>query len=1067
MMANESKIKMAPQTKSSNNNNYSNLPSNHFFLLLLLLLLSPPTTVSSSTPPANNIHDINRLERQTLLQIKKAWGDPPALTSWNSTSALHHCNWTGIQCTNIDDVDVVDAATAVVQGISLNSLGLSLPIPDLICNLDNLTLLDLSDNNLPGRFPTSLYNCTNLSHLDLSQNYFVGRLPLDIDNMSSRLTYLALSANNFTGVIPFSSIAKLHSIQTLLLDNNLFNGTVTTAAGLANLSNLQVLGLANNPFLPSTIPPELGNLTNLTYLWMTKCNLMGGIPQSFEKLTKLQQLDLAENSLTGTIPRGIWSLDDLQYIYLFKNSLVGEIDGPIGASGLVGIDVSINSLTGRIPEDFGKLQNLAVLFLYFNRFSGGIPESIGSLPSLTDLRLFNNSLTGVVPPQLGKHSMLWNLEVDDNMLSGELPDNLCANGALASLVVFNNNLTGSIPASLGNCSTLANIQIHGNHFYGEIPSGMWSAVNLTTVIARDNHLSGTLPDNLPWNLTRLDIQNNGFSGKLPSLAGSLVVFLAQNNLFSGGLPSFTGMSMLQSLSLGGNLITGEIPQEIAALRMLTDLSLSYNQLTGEIPPTIGSLPALTSLDLSNNQLTGEIPPTFGNLKLNFLNLSSNQLSGQVPTQLQNPAYGQSFRSNRALCAAANSGLNLPRCASTETQASSEELSPGIRTMLVVLGALFVAVASIFAFFVARDYKERKKAAGQDDRVTSWKLTSFRRLDFDESSILRGLTEDNLIGSGGGGKVYRIAVGNHRAAGAVVAVKKIWNSSRKVDAKLEREFQSEVHILGSIRHTNIVQLLCCISSVESKLLVYEYMVNGSLDRWLHEKRRRRTGGGGPTTSVVLLDWPRRLGIAIGAAYGLCYMHHDCSPPIVHRDVKSSNILLDAEFRARIADFGLARILLKAAGEEKAGTGAAAAASYNTSSALAGSFGYMAPECAYTSKVNEKMDVYSFGVVLLELTTGREAHDGGEHGAGLADWAWRHFQEGNKAMDAIDEAITDPSSYLDEIANVLKLGLICTGTLPSTRPTMKEVLQILLQYDRTAAGTGGNKPQREECDEAPLL
>ncbi|KAJ6794717.1 receptor-like protein kinase 5 [Iris pallida] len=1054
-MANEAtKIKMAPQTKSSNNSN-SNL---HVFFLLLLL--SSPTTVSSqttSTPPSANNNNNNDIERQTLLQIKKAWGDPPALTSWNSTSTIHHCNWTGIQCGD-------DAAATVVQGISLYSQGLSLPIPDLICNLNSLTLLDLSDNNIPGQFPTSLYNCTNLSRLDLSQNYFVGQLPLDIDNMSSQLTYLALSANNFTGGIPFSSIAKLQSIHTLFLDNNLFDGTIAAAAGLANLSNLQALGLANNPFLPSTIPPALGNLTNLSYLWMTKCNLMGEIPQSFEKLAKLQQLDLAENSLTGTIPRGIWSLANLQYVYLFKNSLVGEIDGPIGAPGLVRIDVSINGLTGRIPEDFGKLQNLTVLFLYFNRFSGGIPESIGSLPSLTDLRLFNNSLTGVLPPQLGKHSMLWNLEVDDNMLSGELPEDLCANGALASLVVFNNNLTGSIPASLGKCSTLANIQIHRNNFYGEIPSGMWSAVNLTTVIVRDNNLSGTLPDNLPWNLTRLDIQNNGFSGKLPSLAGNLAVFLAQNNSFSGGLPSFTGMSMLESLSVGGNRITGVIPQEIALLRMLTDLSLSYNQLTGEIPPSIGFLPALTSLDLSNNQLTGEIPPTFGNLKLNFLDLSSNQLSGQVPIQLQNQAYGRSFRSNRALCAAANSALDLPRCASTGTQASSREMSPGIRTMLIVLGALFVAVASIFAFFVARDYKERR-GGGQDGHVTSWKLTSFRRLDFDESSILRGLTEENLIGSGGCGKVYRIAVGNHHRAGAaVVAVKKIWNSGRKVEAKLEREFQSEVHILGSIRHANIVQLLCCISSMESKLLVYEYMVNGSLDRWLHEERRRtrtrRTTGGGPSTSAVdevLLDWPRRLGIAIGAAYGLCYMHHDCSPPIVHRDVKSSNILLDAEFRARIADFGLARILVKQ-GE----------AAYNTASALAGSFGYMAPECAYTSKVNEKMDVYSFGVVLLELTTGREAHDGGEHGAGLADWAWRHFQEGNKAIDAIDEAMTDPpsSSYLDEIANVLKLGLICTGTLPSTRPTMKEVLQILLQYDRTAAGTGGNKPHRE-CDEAPLL
>ena len=144
--------------------------------------------------------------------------------------------------------------------------------------------------------------------------------------------------------------------------------------------------------------------------------------------------------------------------------------------------------------------------------------------------------------------------------------------------------------------------------------------------------------------------------------------------------------------------------------------------------------------------------------------------------------------------------------------------------------------------------------------------------------------------------------------------------------LEKEFRSEVEILSSIRHTNIVKLLCCVSSVDSKLLVYEYMWNGSLDRWLH--RKRRVEGGGLESGQRPLDWPARLRIAVGAAYGLRYMHHECSPPIVHRDVKSSNILLDSEFRARIADFGLARMLPKS--DEP-----------DTASAIAGSFGYMAP------------------------------------------------------------------------------------------------------------------------------
>ncbi|GJM93175.1 hypothetical protein PR202_ga09708 [Eleusine coracana subsp. coracana] len=159
-----------------------------------------------------------------------------------------------------------------------------------------------------------------------------------------------------------------------------------------------------------------------------------------------------------------------------------------------------------------------------------------------------------------------------------------------------------------------------------------------------------------------------------------------------------------------------------------------------------------------------------------------------------------------------------------------------------------------------------------------------------------------------------------------------------------------------------------------------------------------------------------------------MHHECTPPIVHRDVKTSNILLDSEFRAKVADFGLARMLLRAGAPE-------------TMSAVAGSFGYMAPECAYSKKVTEKVDVYSFGVVLLELTTGKTPNDGGEHGC-LADWARNHYQSGGSIADATDKCVRY-AGYADEIEVVFRLGVLCTGSAPSSRPTMKDVLQVLIK------------------------
>ncbi|KAG0488878.1 hypothetical protein HPP92_007689 [Vanilla planifolia] len=986
-------------------------PSSQVFLHTLLLVLLCSCFLPRSKP--QNTTDI---EKNILLQLKRGFGDPPSLDSWNDSTSSSHCSWFGIQCNS----------NGAVANITLSNQNITGPIPVSICNLTNLRILDLQNNFVSGGFPSVLYNCSNLSYLDLSQNLLVGQLPADINRLPPNLTQLILSNNNFTGDIP-TSIGQLPAVKSLCLDYNLFNGTLPAEIG--NLSTLEILWLANNPFPTTTrIPSMFGNLTRLTDLWMRQVNLVGEIPETFAKLTALELLDLSINSLSGRIPPEIWDLENLQNLYLYKNQFSGEINGTIKAVGLQRIDVSINRLTGTIPEEFGKLKSLSFLLMYLNHFYGQIPASIGLLPSLSDLRLFSNNLSGTLPKELGRHSPLWNIEVDDNMLSGELPPDLCAGGSLASVIVFNNKFTGMLPASLGKCTTLSNLMIQRNHFFGEVPSGIWAmAVNLTTIRMGDNNLSGSLPNELPWNLTRLEIQNNRFSGSLPSTAANLVVFDASNNLLSGPIPTkLSSFSQLTVLSLGGNQISGNIPSKISSLRHLNELNLSNNQLEGEIPAEIGYLPVLTSLDLSNNKLSGSIPPEIGSLQLNLLNLSFNNLSGKVPITLQNQAYDQSFLSNPGLCSS-DSKLKINVCRSPSH--GSNSLAGGVRVLIAILGALAAIATTAVIFFVVHDCRRRRRAGIAAD----WKLTAFQSLDFTESNILLGLKEENLVGSGGAGKVYQVAAGSR--SGGTVAVKKIINC-RKMEWTLEREFEAEVRILGSIRHRNIVRLLCCISGEDAKLLVYEYMDGGSLDRWLHGSHRE-------------LDWSARLRIAIGAAQGLSYMHHECLPPVVHRDVKSSNILLDSQLRPKIADFGLARMLAKP-GE------------LHSTSVLVGSFGYIAPECGHTNKVNEKVDVYSFGVVLLELITGREASNGGGHSS-LAEWAWRHFQEGHKITDAVDERIRDPT-YLDEMSMVFKLALICTGTLPSSRPTMKEVVQILQQCDQMRKSDERSAGER---DVSPLL
>ncbi|KAI5354595.1 hypothetical protein L3X38_007490 [Prunus dulcis] len=999
---------------SKTHQSLSGIPSS---LLLLCILISLPFEVISQST-----------EQSILLKLRDQWGNPPSIHSWNSSSSP--CDWPEVNCTN-----------GAVTGLFLRQKNITEKIPATVCHLSSLAELHLAWNFIPGEFPDSLYNCSKLQVLDLSQNYFVGRIPNDIDRMSS-LRYLDLGGNNFSGDIP-AEIGRLPELQTLRLYENLFNGSVPSEIG--NLSNLEIFDMPfNGNLVPAQIPADFGKLKKLKRLWMTQTNLIDEIPESFSGLLSLETLNLARNNLEGKIPGGLFLLKNLSELFLFHNKLSGEIPSTVEALNLVQIDLAMNNLSGLIPQDFGKLKNLNVLNLFSNQLTGGIPESLGLIPELKNFRVFMNQLNGTLPPELGLHSELEAFEVSENQLSGSLPEHLCSSGLLQGAIAFSNNLSGELPKGLGNCGSLRTLQVYNNHFSGEVPQGLWTGLNLSSLMLSNNLFSGQLPSsNLAWNLSRLEISNNRFSGEIPfqvSSWESLVVFKASGNLFSGKIPiELTSLSQLNTLLLDGNRLSGELPSRIISWGSLDTLNLSRNELSGHIPAAIGSLPDLLYLDLSGNQFSGEIPAEFGHLRLNSLNLSSNKLSGKIPDVFANRAYEDSFLNNSNLCAGTPI-LNLPRCYTNISD--SHKLSSKVLAMISVLSIAVSLVTVLLTFFIVRDYRRRKR--GQD--LATWKLTSFHhRLDFTEFIVLPNLTDNNLIGSGGSGKVYQVST---NCPGEFVAVKRIWNTS-KLDERLEKEFIAEVEILGTIRHSNIVKLLCCISSENSKLLVYEYMVNQSLDKWLHGKKRRLASGMGVGHHVVL-DWPTRLQIAIGAAQGLCYMHHDCSPPIIHRDVKSSNILLDSEFKARIADFGLAKILAKDG-------------DHHTMSAIAGSFGYMAPEYAYTTKINEKIDVYSFGVVLLELTTGREPNWGDEH-TSLAEWAWRVYSEGKTITDILDEEITKPC-YLEEMATVLKLGLICTSTLPSTRPSMKEVVHILRGYGPSEGFEV--KKMGSDFDVSPLL
>jgi hypothetical protein len=574
----------------------------------------------------------------------------------------------------------------------------------------------------------------------------------------------------------------------------------------------------------------------------------------------------------------------------------------------------MNFIGGVIPDELCRLP-LESLNLYENRFSGEVPASIADSPNLYEFKIFTNLLSGELPENLGKNGPLIWFDVSNNKFSGKIPASLCEKGALEELLMIHNSFSGEIPESLGKCRTLARVRLGFNRLSGEVPVGFWGLPHVYLLELVDNSFSGSIAKTIggAGNLSLLTLSNNNFSGVIPEEIGrleNLLEFSGGNNKFNSSLPeSIVNLSQLGILDLHNNNLSGELPKGIQSLKKLNELNLANNEIGGKIPEEIGSMSVLNYLDLSDNQFSGYVPLSLQNLKLNQLNLSYNSLSGEIPPLMAKDMYRDSFIGNPGLCG------DLKGLCDVKGEGKSTDFVWLLRTIFIVAALVFVFGVIWFYF----KYMNIKKGRSIDK--AKWTLMSFHKLGFGEDEILNCLDEDNVIGSGSSGKVYKVVLRN----GEAVAVKKIWGGVRvetesgdvEKNQFQDNAFDAEVETLGKIRHKNIVKLWCCCTTRDCKLLVYEYMPNGSLGDMLHSSK----GG--------LLDWPTRYKIALDAAEGLSYLHHDCVPPIVHRDVKSNNILLDEDFGARVADFGVAKVV------ESNGKGT------KSMSVIAGSCGYIAP------------------------------------------------------------------------------------------------------------------------------
>ncbi|KAG0486726.1 hypothetical protein HPP92_008821 [Vanilla planifolia] len=1016
-------------------------------LLFIRLLCSAMLTASQS--PSCDSGDLT-----ALLKFSAAMDS--AILGWGSNSSTSNCcQWPGVFCdptvVNGSRVLELDLAGRGLRGLLSNAvagldhlrkLNLSFnslrgPLPANLFRLSRLDLLDVSTNKLSDSLPPEIslssvivFNISNnflngsipifssspnLTTIDVRNNSFHGPITANICNSSPKIELLIFSMNSFSGDVPVG-FGKCHSLVQLSLDVNRISGSLPD--DIFHLSNLTHLHLQQNS-LTGPLSAGVGNLTSLVQLDLSDNTFMGTIPDVFDRLRHLESFCAESNGFNGVLPGSLSNLTSLRVLNLRNNSLTGEMS--LNFSGmpmLNSLDLGSNSFTGFLPESLSQCSNLNSLNLARNNLIGEIPRSFGRLNSLSYLSLSKNSFTNISSALaiLQQCANLTNLVLTMNFHDGgTMPvDGIHGFAKVEVLVIANCGLSGSIPPWLARSINMKILDLSWNQLSGTIPPWLANFDGLFYLDLSNNSLTGEIPKSFAQMKSLIS-----FNESMQAPPTQFFPFFVKRNASGKALQYNNVGSFPPSLILGNNKLVGPIPTGFGNLKMLLMLDLHKNNLSGTIPTELSGMYSLENLDLSYNNLSGSIPATL--TALNFLSsfdVSYNNLVGPIPSGGQFSTFTRSdFIGNKGLC-----GFHLSPCQAA-TIPYSESRKQKIKATIV--GAAFgvgtgiILLLSIVYLFVSRILSKRqednaKVVADTDDSpesAGSGLVLLFHNKDSKEISInaiwrsTNNFDQAFIIGCGGFGLVYKATLEDGRR----VAIKRLSGDF----CQMEREFQSEVEALSRAQHENLVPLQGYCKVGKDRLLIYSFMENGSLDHWLHEKPD------GPSK----LSWTKRVKIAQGTARGLAYLHQSCQPNIVHRDIKSSNILLDEQFDAHLADFGLARLILP----------------YDThvTTELVGTLGYIPPEYSQASVATFKGDVYSFGVVLLELLTGRRPVDickprGSRE---LVLWVLEMKREKREAE------VFDPHIYHEELEQqllwVLEIGILCVRESPKLRPSTQQL------------------------------
>ncbi|CAK9179470.1 unnamed protein product [Ilex paraguariensis] len=926
---------------------------------------------------------------EALLSLKSELiDDSNSLRDWFLPSGeiqnekITACSWSGVSCNK-------NSTWIIGLDLSMKSLGGAISGKQFNLFVD-LIDLNLSYNSFSEKLPVGIFNLTNLKVLDISRNNFSDLFPNGVSNLQ-HLVVLDAFSNSFSGALP-TDVSLIESLKVLNFAGSYFTGPIPSEFG--SFKSLEFIHLAGN-FLSGTIPPELGKLKTVTHMEIGYNSYEGNIPWQLGNMSELQYLDIAGANLSGSIPKQLSNLTKLDSLFLFRNQLNGAIPFELTQiTTLRSLDLSDNLLSGSIPESFAELKNLRLLSLMYNDMSGTVPEGIAKLPQLDTLLIWNNFFSGSLPENLGRFSKLKYLDVSTNSFNGSIPPDICAGGVLFKLILFSNNFSAGLSPALSNCSSLVRLRIEDNSFSGDISMNFSNLPDIAYVDLSRNRFTGGIPADISQasKLQYFNVSNNpNFGGIVPENTWSLPLlqnFSGSSCNISGHIPLFQGCKSVYVIELSMNSLSGTVPESVSNCQGLVRMDLANNNLTGHIPVELASLPAISVLDLSHNSLSGPIAIKFGNSSsLKLLNVSFNNISGPIPSEKIFRTMDRSaFVGNPKLC-----GAPLHPCSNGKGIENGLDLGSK-RTQklawILILSAVVVILITVSVFGI---FYFHKGSQGH------WKMVSFIGLpQFTANDVLRSFNSveavEAVVVPPLSGSVCKAVL----PTGITVSVKKIeWEPKRM---NIMSEY---INRMGNARHKNLIRLLGFCYNRHMAYLLYDYLPNGNLAEKITMKR----------------DWAAKYKIVMGIAKGLCFLHHDCYPAIPHGNLKASNVLFDENMEPHLAEYGFELL-----------------ARLNHSPSQATLSRMETGELNSITKDDLYEDIYNFGEIILEILTNGRLKNGVRNLQSTPKEALlREIYEENE--------VGTSNSFQEDLKLVLEVGLLCTRSRPSDRPSMEDALKFL--------------------------